>query len=152
MKRPDAAVENLRVSAYRIPTDYPESDGTLEWTSTTLVVTEAEGAGSVGIGYTYADTATARLISGHLAELVRGRAVMDVPAAYSRCCRRSEILAAPELLQWRLRRRISPCGPQSTRAQPRTRRFAGRSAGRNRWVWQRRLLLVRSDAAVQSTG
>jgi hypothetical protein len=29
----DPAVESVEVSAYRIPTDRPESDGTLEWDS-----------------------------------------------------------------------------------------------------------------------
>jgi Fe-S oxidoreductase len=47
MKRPDAAVEGLGVSAYRVPTDCPESDGTMEWTSTTLVVVEATSCLSV---------------------------------------------------------------------------------------------------------
>jgi RimJ/RimL family protein N-acetyltransferase len=34
-------VIRLDVSAYTIPTDAPEADGTLEWTSTTLVLVEA---------------------------------------------------------------------------------------------------------------
>ena len=36
-------VRDLRVSAYVIPTATPESDGTLEWDSTTLVLVELEG-------------------------------------------------------------------------------------------------------------
>jgi hypothetical protein len=36
-----APVERLEVHAYTIPTDEPESDGTLEWDSTTIVVVEA---------------------------------------------------------------------------------------------------------------
>ena len=31
-------IERVEVAAYRIPTDRTESDGTLEWCSTTLVV------------------------------------------------------------------------------------------------------------------
>lgn len=31
-----APVRELQVRAYRIPTDAPESDGTLQWDSTTL--------------------------------------------------------------------------------------------------------------------
>ena len=38
-----AEVESLAVSAYTIPTDEPESDGTFEWDSTTIVVVEARG-------------------------------------------------------------------------------------------------------------
>jgi L-alanine-DL-glutamate epimerase-like enolase superfamily enzyme len=66
------AIENVSVSAYRIPTDFPESDGTAEWTSTTLVLVEVSGGGATGIGYTYADTATAVLIRDVLAPLVTG--------------------------------------------------------------------------------
>ena len=70
-------VEHVAVSAYRIPTDVPnESDGTLVWTATTLVVVEARAGGITGLGYTYADTATARLIHDTLADVVRGQDVM----------------------------------------------------------------------------
>jgi hypothetical protein len=34
------AIERLRANAFRIPTERPESDGTYEWSSTTLVVAE----------------------------------------------------------------------------------------------------------------
>ena len=40
-----APVERLEVAAYTIPTDAPESDGTLEWDSTTIVVVEAHAGG-----------------------------------------------------------------------------------------------------------
>ena len=70
-------VESLRVSAYRIPTDVScESDGTLEWTSTTLVLVELQAGGVHALGYTYADTATAALIRDLLAGVVCGRNVM----------------------------------------------------------------------------
>jgi len=73
------AIERLDVSAYIIPTDFPESDGTLEWDSTTLVIVELTAGGRVGLGYTYADTATARLINDRLREAVLGRDAMSVP-------------------------------------------------------------------------
>ena len=41
MKR--TPVERVDVSAFVIPTDAPEADGTFEWQSTTLVVVEARG-------------------------------------------------------------------------------------------------------------
>ncbi len=43
--KPEARLERLRVAAYEIPAEEPESDGTLEWDSTTIVVVEAEAAG-----------------------------------------------------------------------------------------------------------
>jgi L-alanine-DL-glutamate epimerase-like enolase superfamily enzyme len=74
-----AAIEQITVSAYRIPTDTPnESDGTLVWSETTLVVVEIASAGKTGIGYTYADVATARLIHEHLADVVRGADAMAI--------------------------------------------------------------------------
>jgi hypothetical protein len=47
------AVEELTVSAYDIPTDQPEADGTLAWSKTTMVVTEVTGGGCTGLGFTY---------------------------------------------------------------------------------------------------
>lgn len=38
-------MKDLKVSAYKIPTDIPESDGTIEWDSTTLVLVEVNAGG-----------------------------------------------------------------------------------------------------------
>jgi L-alanine-DL-glutamate epimerase-like enolase superfamily enzyme len=72
----------LDVSAYTIPTDEPESDGTLEWSSTTIVVVEARADGETGLGYTYTDAAAVRLIEHTLAEAIRGVDPLDVGAAW----------------------------------------------------------------------
>ena len=45
-----ARVERLDVSAYTVPTDQPESDGTLAGDSTTIVIVEAQGGGKTGLG------------------------------------------------------------------------------------------------------
>jgi L-alanine-DL-glutamate epimerase-like enolase superfamily enzyme len=68
----EVAVERLEVSAYEVPTDEPESDGTLEWDSTTLVLVEAHADGAAGLGFTYADASAARLIESKLADAVHG--------------------------------------------------------------------------------
>ena len=70
--RTDVAVERLDVAAYTIPTDAPESDGTLEWDSTTIVVVEAHAGDAVGLGYTYADASAGTLVESKLADVVRG--------------------------------------------------------------------------------
>jgi L-alanine-DL-glutamate epimerase-like enolase superfamily enzyme len=75
-------VERIEVSAFTIPTDSPESDGTLEWDRTTLVLVRATGGGRQGLGYTYADDATAKLIQGTLAVAVERPDAMSPPAAY----------------------------------------------------------------------
>src|SRR2546423_1855703 len=76
-------IEQIDVSAYRIPTDAPEADGTYAWTATTLVLVEAAGGGQRGLGYTYADTATAQLIRDLLAPVVRGRNALDTPGCWA---------------------------------------------------------------------
>ena len=59
-----------KATAFKIPTDAPESDGTFAWNSTTLVLVELEGGGQRGLGYTYAHSAAApvarELISQHV--------------------------------------------------------------------------------------
>ena len=52
-------IDTLRVGNLCVPTDGPESDGTFEWDKTTAVVVEAAAGGVTGLGYTYADRATA---------------------------------------------------------------------------------------------
>src|SRR4051812_50040814 len=78
----ETPIEHVAVSAYTIPTDFPESDGTLQWEATTLVLVEVTAGDQQGIGYTYADTATARLIHDKPAGIVRGRTPVDVPRAW----------------------------------------------------------------------
>jgi L-alanine-DL-glutamate epimerase-like enolase superfamily enzyme len=80
---PDVAVEGVEVSAFTVPTDEPESDGTLEWDSTTIVVVEVRGGGERGIGYTYGDVAVATLIRSKLAEVVEGADALAPPAAWT---------------------------------------------------------------------
>ena len=65
-------VERLEVHAYTIPTDEAESDGTLEWDSTTIVVVEAHGGGETGLGYTYGPKAVGAVVEELLADVVRG--------------------------------------------------------------------------------
>jgi L-alanine-DL-glutamate epimerase-like enolase superfamily enzyme len=71
--RAAAPIAALGVDVFTIPTDAPESDGTLEWDATTMVLVRVEAAGREGLGYSYADTATATLVRDKLAPLVKGR-------------------------------------------------------------------------------
>ncbi|MFL5862732.1 MAG: mandelate racemase, partial [Solirubrobacteraceae bacterium] len=51
-----AHIESVDVSAYEIPTaTEQESDGTLVWNSTTIVVVELRCGEHTGLGYTYCD-------------------------------------------------------------------------------------------------
>lgn len=71
-------VQALSVAAYKIPTDAPEADGTIQWSSTTLVLVEIRAGGKQGIGYTYAHEAAAFLIHSTLQEAVIGKNALDI--------------------------------------------------------------------------
>ncbi|SFU84135.1 L-alanine-DL-glutamate epimerase [Halomonas korlensis] len=71
-------IEALDVAAYEIPTDAPESDGTLKWDSTTLVLVEIRAGDKIGLGYTYAHKACATLIHDTLAGIVEGHNALAV--------------------------------------------------------------------------
>src|SRR5581483_6555555 len=79
----DVLIESLAVSAYQVPTDDgPESDGTLCWDSTTLVLVEVQAGGRIGQGFTYADQCVASLIQAKLREIIIGRDAMDVGGSF----------------------------------------------------------------------
>jgi L-alanine-DL-glutamate epimerase-like enolase superfamily enzyme len=76
------AVERLEAVARTIPANRAESDGTLEWDSTTIVVVLAHADGRIGLGYTYTDEAAAGLVDGKLAEVIEGADAFAVGAAH----------------------------------------------------------------------
>lgn len=79
MPRSDSVpIQRLEVSACTIPTDFPEQDGTLDWSQTTIVIVQAHAGGKLGAGYTYSDEAAATLIRGTLAQNVEGHDAMSV--------------------------------------------------------------------------
>jgi L-alanine-DL-glutamate epimerase-like enolase superfamily enzyme len=78
----DVRVEKLEASAYTIPTDQPEADGTLHWDSTTLVVVEVSAFGKAGLGYTYSHSSIVPLIVGKLADKAKQHDAMDPPSAW----------------------------------------------------------------------
>ncbi len=90
-----ALIDELEVAAYTIPTDGPEADGTLAWDSTTIVVVHAYGAGERGLGYTYADVSTAKLIESKLASIVQGHDVFSPPAVWEAMVEQTRNLGRP---------------------------------------------------------
>ena len=80
--RPAAPIEHVAASAFRIPTDAPESDGTFAWNSTTLVLAEVTAASHTGLGYSYADQSAVSLVAT-LGNAVAGVDAMDIPAAWT---------------------------------------------------------------------
>jgi L-alanine-DL-glutamate epimerase-like enolase superfamily enzyme len=82
--RTEVAVDGLDVTAYEVPTDQPESDGTLAWDSTTVVVVEARAGDRTGTGYTYGPPAIGAYVEDKLAGVVCGADALKVPQAWAR--------------------------------------------------------------------
>jgi L-alanine-DL-glutamate epimerase-like enolase superfamily enzyme len=78
-------VDAVDVSCFTIPTDAPESDGTLEWDSTTIVVVEARSGAVRGLGYTYAPDAAGKVVDGQLKKVVVGRTLDEHAAIWLEC-------------------------------------------------------------------
>jgi L-alanine-DL-glutamate epimerase-like enolase superfamily enzyme len=76
------SIERLAVSAYKIPTDKPEADGTIAWDSTTVVIVQAEAGGCRGLGLSYASKAAAVLVEEKLSDVVTGKPAEDVRACW----------------------------------------------------------------------
>jgi L-alanine-DL-glutamate epimerase-like enolase superfamily enzyme len=106
-----APIHSVGVRVFEIPTDAPESDGTLEWNSTTLVLVSVEAGGETGIGYTYADRAAAVLIEGKLAAIVEDRDALAIEACWMAMLPAVRNLVSPASPQWRSPgSRLGRCG------------------------------------------
>ena len=81
---PAVRIDEIKASSYTVPSDSLESDGTLQWDKTTIVIVEARAANTHALGYTYADASVATLINGKLRDVVRGCDAMNIPAAYQK--------------------------------------------------------------------
>lgn len=90
-----AAVDQFDVACYTVPTDGPESDGTLEWDRTTVVVVTIHAGGRRGIGYTYADSATVTLLQNALRSVVMGMNALSPAAVYMAMWQRIRNLGRP---------------------------------------------------------
>ena len=66
-------VESVEASAYVVPTDQPEADGTFAWDATTLVLVQVRAGGETGTGWTYGSTACATVVEHDLASVLLGR-------------------------------------------------------------------------------
>ena len=112
----DAAIAGVHATAYRVPSEMPESDGTFEWRETTMVVVEATAGGVTGVGYTYASCAAVNIIHDHIARALQGSNAMAVPACWATMVREvrnvgrpgvaSMAVAAVDNALWDLKARI----------------------------------------------
>jgi len=110
------AIRHVGVGAYRIATDAPESDGTIAWDTTTIVVVEILAGEVRGLGYAYADAAAAHLVQDTLAGVVEGRDALAVTGAWEAMVKAvrnigrpgiaSSAIAAVDVALWDLKARL----------------------------------------------
>ena len=93
--RSNPAIERVDASVYTVPTDAPESDGTLQWDKTSLVLVEVRAGGETGIGYSYADAAAARLIEDSLVPALTGWDALANGAAWRKMLEQIRNLGRP---------------------------------------------------------
>lgn len=96
--RTRAPIQRIEVATYKIPTDRPESDGTLEWDNTVIVVVHATAGSETGVGYTYGDPSVATLIHDLLAKVVEGGDAMAVRANWEAMVSRCRNLGRPGIV------------------------------------------------------
>lgn len=109
-------IESVEASAYSIPTDAPESDGTLEWDSTTLVLASVRAGGQVGVGYTYAGAPVVTVVHSKLADALTGADALQPPARWAQMQHAvrnlgkpgvvAEAISAVDIALWDLRARL----------------------------------------------
>jgi L-alanine-DL-glutamate epimerase-like enolase superfamily enzyme len=93
-------VTSVEVSAYSVPTDAPEADGTLAWDATGVVVVEVTAGGRRGTGWTYAPAAAATLVRDVLAPVVMGGDAMAVAGLSQAMIRQVRNIGRPGLASY----------------------------------------------------
>ncbi|MFF9510939.1 enolase C-terminal domain-like protein [Streptomyces sp. NPDC014724] len=74
-------IHAVEATAYTVPTDAPEADGTLAWDATTLVLVRVRSGETTGLGYTYGAPAAVGVVQELLAGAVNGLRAWDPPGA-----------------------------------------------------------------------
>lgn len=111
-----APISRVEAAAYTIPLEQTESDGTLTWSATTIVIVRVCGGGHLGVGYTYAPAAAARIVEDTMASVVEGRDVLAPGRAWDAMARAvrnqglrgpaAAALSAVDVALWDLKARV----------------------------------------------
>ncbi len=109
-------VDAVDTAVYRFPTGRPEADGTLTWDATTAVAATVRAGSRHGLGWSYTSGAAAGVIAEHLAPVVTGRDVMEIPGCWSamhRSCRNlgtrglvMQAVSAVDIALWDLKAKV----------------------------------------------
>jgi hypothetical protein len=117
------------VSAYTVPTQTPEADGTLAWNETTLVLVRTFACSASGYGYSFADIATAHLIDAHLKHVVVGGNCLNVSDLWSAMARAIRNLGRSGICSMAISAIDSALWAQGALAASQRRRSFGPRAG-----------------------
>jgi L-alanine-DL-glutamate epimerase-like enolase superfamily enzyme len=79
---PQAIISSAQVSAYTIPTETPEADGTATWKATTIVIVELSAGGKSGLGYTYSHKSAAIAAQDLIESEVVGKNALNIPGIH----------------------------------------------------------------------
>jgi len=90
-------INALTAQAYKIPTDGPEADGTLEWDATVMVVVTVTDGEHAGLGFTYSGAAAAAVVADHLGPVVLGSETTDIARTAEAMARAVRNLGRPGL-------------------------------------------------------
>lgn len=112
----EARIREIDVMPLRVPAEEPESDGTLAWEATTIVIVRVSAGDAQGLGYTYGSRAAGTLIHDLLTEVVVGGDAFDIAGAWQAMVRAvrnqgrpgiaSMAIAAVDTALWDLKARL----------------------------------------------
>ena len=94
----EPTIVSVAASVFVVPTEAPESDGTLTWDRTVVVLVEVEAGGETGVGWSYTTGAASRVVDDVLGPAVVGTSALDVPRAWGRMQRAVRNLGRPGLV------------------------------------------------------
>jgi L-alanine-DL-glutamate epimerase-like enolase superfamily enzyme len=75
-------VEKIKIAAYEIPCDFPESDGTLAWKNTTLILVSLQLENKIGLGFSYGHEASLDVIKKTFVPILKKTSLFEFPSTY----------------------------------------------------------------------
>jgi L-alanine-DL-glutamate epimerase-like enolase superfamily enzyme len=80
-------IDRVEVAVYRVPTDFPESDGTAKWDHTDVVVVQTHAGNAAGLGWTYAAAAAGAIVRDILSTHVVGKSSAAIESCWQTMAR-----------------------------------------------------------------
>ena len=109
-------ISEVRCRVYTVPTDQPEADGTLAWSSTTVVTVEVRAGDVTGLGWTYASSACKAIVDEVVCDVLVGRVCLGISGLHEtmvRGCRNigrpgvaACAISATDIALWDLKARL----------------------------------------------